>query len=509
MITNILEYLEQTVAWLPGKRAFWNEETSVTFGQLHQDARAIGSYLLRRGIRREPVAVLMPRRPRSIGAFLGAVYAGDYYVPLDETLPKRRLMELLEKISPRVIICDEDTCHLLNGSPFVSARVNYKDAAQETLCEAALAMVRARQVDTDPVYVVFASGSAGAPKGVMGCHRGVIGYIEHLGSLLRCDSNTVFGCHTPFYSDACLKEMMCTMKYGASTCLISKEKLMFPVQLVKYLNAEGVNTLCWQPSALSMISSLGTFEKIRPEHVHTVTFSGEVFPTAQLNLWQSALPKARFLNLYGPTEATGVCCYYEVTRRLNPGEQIPIGRPFPNASILLLGENGQDVPPGTAGEICIRGSCLTLGYFRDPESTDAVFVQNPRNPDFPEKIYRTGDLGRYNHRGELEFLGRTDGEVKLQGHRVQLEDVEKIAGACEGVQTVCCLLSAGSGRLHLYYTGECAPRDLILNMKQQIPRYMLPHGCFRLKVMPMTPSGKIDKGQISVIMAKKEAQTAS
>ncbi len=509
MITNILEYLEQTVSWLPGKRAFWDEHTAITFQQLHRDARAIGSFLLRRGIRREPVAVLMTRQPRSIGAFLGSVYAGDYYVPLDETLPKSRLMDLLEKVSPKVILCDEECFSLLNGSPFAAARVLYDEAAQEPLSEAGLNMVRARQVDTDPVYVVFTSGSAGDPKGVMGSHRGVIGYIEHLGSLLRCDSNTVFGCHTPFYSDACLKEMMCTLKYGASTCLIPKEKLLFPVQLVDHLNREGVNTLCWLPSALTMVSSLGTFDKVVPQHVRTVAFSGEVFPVAQLTLWQSALPKARFLNLYGPTEATGVCCYYEVTRRLNPGEQIPIGRPFPNASILLLGENGQDVPTGTAGEICIRGSCLTLGYFRDPEGTAAAFVQNPRNPDFPEKIYRTGDLGRYNHRGELEFLGRNDNQVKLQGHRVRLSDVETVAAGCEGVQTVCCLLSAGSGRLHLYYTGECSPRDLILNMKQQLPRYMLPHGCFRLKMMPMTPAGKIDRCQVTAIMARKEAQTAS
>ena len=138
---------------------------------------------------------------------------------------------------------------------------------------------------------------------------------------------------------------------------------MFPLKLVEFLNEKKINTICWVVSALTMISAFGTFEKAIPEYLTTIAFGSEVFPIKQFNMWRKNLPDARFINLYGPTECTGMSCYYEVNRDFELDEVIPIGRPFKNTDIILLDDDDKQVIQGQAGEICIRGSSLTLGYY--------------------------------------------------------------------------------------------------------------------------------------------------
>jgi len=328
----------------------------------------------------------------------------------------------------------------------------------------------------------------------VGCHRAVIDYVENLCDVMKFDENTVFGNQTPLYFDACLKEIIPTLKYGASTCLISRKLFLQPVKLVEYLNQRRINTLCWVVSALTFISSFGTFEKVTPQYLRTIAFASEVFPIRQLKLWRTALPNTRFINLYGPTETTGICCYYEVDREFGEEEALPVGRPFPNTEIILLDENNRVSKPGEKGEICIRGTRLTHGYFADPDRTAAVFVQNPLNPHYPELIYRTGDIGRYNDRGELVFITRKDHQIKHMGHRIELGEIEAAANACPGVGGCCCVYDEEKQRITLYYTGKA--EDLRQQLKDRLPRYMLPQKLTRLDALPLTPNGKIDRNAL-------------
>jgi len=286
------------------------------------------------------------------------------------------------------------------------------------------------------------------------------------------------------------------LKFGATVHLIPRQLFLFPMRLVEYLNSHKINTLCWVVSALTMISSMGTLEKTVLEFVHTVAFASEVFPTQQLNLWRRALPKARFLNLYGPTETTGICCYYAVDRELDEGEPLPIGKPFPNTRILLLDDQGNLVPGGEPGEICIRGTRLTLGYFADPERTAKAFVQNPLNTLYPETIYRTGDIGKYNPEGELLFLGRKDHQIKHMGHRIELGEIEAAAVSCHPVRTACCIFDEDRKKIILYYTGDALAGEVTSLLKEKLPRYMLPNTIRKLDSMPMTPNGKMDRNRL-------------
>lgn len=493
MQRNILEYLEKTVQCVPDKIAFSSEEEALTFRQLHDQARAVGTFLSQQGHYQRPVVVFMQKQPKTVAAFLGVIYSGCYYVPLDADMPRYRIERIVQELKPAACICDDTTLETAAQLSGIGSIYSYSSLGAGGIDERALRSIRQQQIDTDPIYIVFTSGSTGVPKGVVGCHRAVIDYIENLCAVLRFGEHTVFGNQTPLYFDACLKEIIPTVKYGATTHLIPRKLFLLPVKLVEYLNEKKINTLCWVVSALTYISAFKTFDQVKPEHLHTVAFASEVFPIRQLNIWRKALPNARFINLYGPTEATGICCYYELDRDFGEEDALPIGRPFPNTQILLLDENDQLSPAGEPGEICIRGSRLTHGYYADPERTKEAFVQNPLNPYYPERIYRTGDIGKYNCRGELMFLSRKDNQIKHMGHRIELGEIEAAANSHEAICSSCCVFDDAGKKITLYYVGELTQGELKAELKKKLPRYMIPHSLQRLEAMPLTPNGKLDR----------------
>lgn len=490
---NVMEYLEQIVEKAPDKIAYANEDMGYTFKEVYANSRSIGTFLSRKGLSKEPVVVFMGKHPREIVTFYGVIYSGNYYVPIDEEMPRHRIELIFENLAPRAVICDADTCKLLENLPFEGEVYLYDDMVLQQADTKLLGDIRDRQLDTDPIYIVFTSGSTGVPKGVVACHRSVIDYVDTLSDILKVDSDTVFGIQVPLYVDACLKELYPTLKYGATAYIIPKNLFLFPLQLVEFLNEHKINTVCWVVSALTMISAFGALEREIPRYFRTVAFGSEVFPIKQYNLWKKHLPDARFINLYGPTEATGMSCYYEVDRDFAPDETIPIGRPFKNKEILLLDENNRVPKQGDEGEICIRGTGLTLGYFNNFEKTNEVFVQNPLNKSYPELIYRTGDIGRYNDRGELMFVSRKDNQIKHMGHRIELGEIESAVNQMEEIKSACAIFDQGKKKIVLYYVGDLTSAQIALYLKEKLPRYMIPNIIEKLEEMPLTSNGKINR----------------
>lgn len=496
-IRNVLAYLREIVKIKPDKIAFSDGAVSFTFRDVYERACTIGSYLHTHAIYKRPVVVFMRKSPMEISAFFGIISGGCFYVPMDEEMPRSRMQLILDNVQSPLLICDENT--VSTAKEFAidkSSIVLYSDLLETPIEEDALNDIYERSIDTDPIYIVFTSGSTGVPKGVAACHRSVIDYIEQLSEALSFDENTVFGNQSPLYFDACLKELYPTLKFGATTYLIPKTLFSQPVPLVEYLNKYKINTICWVVSALTMISAFGTFDVVRPEYLRTVAFGSEVFPVRQFNLWRKAVPNATFTNLYGPTEGTGMCCYFRVDRDFADGEEIPIGRPFANREILLLTEDGKLAKPGCEGEICIRGTAVTLGYYNDPERTAKAFVQNPLQNAYPELIYKTGDVGRYNERGELLFVSRRDYQIKHMGHRIELGEIEASADMLDAVQMAACIYDKDKRKIVLFFVGTCTEKELTAALKERLPRYMTPGKVFRLESLPLTANGKLDRTEL-------------
>ena len=338
MQNHVLKYLNEIVKKVPDKTAYSDGTVSLTFREVYAQSRSVGSFLYKKGIYKKPVVVFMQRAPREIAAFFGVITGGDFYVPVDEEMPAGRIQLILDNVKSPLVICDETTAEKAKAFDLKGGEiVLYDDMIGTGIEDEALERIYRSAVDTDPIYIVFTSGSTGVPKGVAACHRSVIDYIEQLSEVLAFDGNTVFGSQTPLYFDACLKELYPTLKFGATTCLIPRSCFSFPVALVEYLNRYQINTICWVVSALTMVSAFDTFQTVKPEYLRTVAFGSEVFPIKQFRRWREALPEATFTNLYGPTECTGMCCYYRVEREFADDEAIPIGRPFENREVLRPG----------------------------------------------------------------------------------------------------------------------------------------------------------------------------
>ena len=493
---NVLEYLDEIAARLPEKAAYCDNHLQLTFAETDQRSRAVGSALAAQGFYGEPVVVFMEKGPAAVSAFFGTVRAGCFYVPLDEEMPRHRIELIFELLQPHAVIYDQSTKAALEGLDFHGTALDYDELIQFKIDEIALQKIRNRAIDTDPIYVVFTSGSTGKPKGVAACHRSVIDYVENLASVLKIDENTIFGNQAPLYVDACLKELYPTLMFGAQTWFVPKAYFSFPLKLIEFLNAKRVNTVCWVASAFTMVAALRILDEVRPAHLRTIAFGSEVFPVKQLNAWLKACPQARFFNLYGPTEATGMSCYYELPAGTvyTQGDKIPIGGPFRNTDVFLLDEENRRIEqPGLPGEICIRGTCLTLGYYADPERTAQSFTQNLSHNRYDEKIYKTGDLAQYSETGELLFLSRKDYQIKRAGYRIELGEIESAAHSVDGLHAACCLFDDEKKKIVLCYAGTILRVDLTEALKSKLPQYMMPNVFHPIDVMPLTPNGKIDR----------------
>lgn len=494
--TNILEYLEHTALIYPNRLAISDGAVSLSFEELLSISRSVGSFLTERGYYRQPILIMMEKSPYAVSALLGVVYAGCYYAVADADEPTLRMRAVFDTLEPAAIICDGSSRARADELTDEKHIFLFDDSALQEHDDAALDAVRRKAVDVDPIYVVFTSGSTGKPKGVVGCHRSVIDYTETLCEALGFSCDTVFANQAPLSFDAPLKEMMPMLKLGASVYLVPRRLFSFPMLLFDFLDKYRINTVCWVASALTLAVSVGALECRRPKYLEKICFGSEVLPRSVYDAWRAAFPCAMFVNLYGPTEATGMSCFWIAERALDENEPIPIGRPFRNTEIILLDGDGLAVPLGEVGEMYIRGSSLTLGYFGGGRESEECFLQSPLNSEYRDTVYRTGDLAYENGRGELVFVSRNDGVVKHMGHKINLAEIETVAQALHGTARACCVYVKEKQKIFLFYTGDVSESELFAHMNAHAPRYMLPESTVRLDVMPLTQSGKLDRRRI-------------
>ena len=378
MKKNILEYLEKSAQKYPDKTAFADENTSCTFKELECTGRKIGTALSRYIAPRNPIPIFMEKSVETIGAFMGAVYAGCFYVLIDTKQPASRLNQILDILKSEVIVTSEKYLKDLEKLGFEGKvlMLSELNAVQED--PIVLETIRNQAVDVDPLYGIFTSGSTGTPKGVVVGHRSVLDFIDCFTELFNITEKDVIGNQAPWDFDVSVKDIYSGLKTGATVQIIPKQLFSFPTKLIDFLIEREVTTLVWAVSALCIISTLNGFEYKVPEKINKILFSGESMPVKHLNIWRKYLPNTMYVNIYGPTEITCNCTYYVVNREFQPGDVLPMGKAFPNEKVFLLDEENHLVEEKNQnGEVCVTGSALALGYYRNPEQTAKAFVQNP------------------------------------------------------------------------------------------------------------------------------------
>lgn len=508
MNINVLEWLEEAVRRRPSQTAFADTDQEICYADLMSGAKRIGCGIMELAAKRgetwrnRPIAVLIDRNIESLILFMGILYSGNFYVPLDDTMPQKRAERILDTLQPVLILNSREQAGLQDEDI-----IGYSDvmelAAQTTgtaqlsaMWEERLLQVRQQHLDTDPLYAIFTSGSTGMPKGVVVNHRSVIDLVAQFAETFEFPDQAVFGNQAPLDFDVSTKDIYNCLYHAGTMHVIPKQYFVLPVKLIPYLNERQVNVIIWAVSALRIASNFKIFEQCMPQYLRLVMFSGEVMPVKDLKYWQAALPGAQFVNLYGPTEITCNCSYYIVDREFEDREVLPIGRAFGNTGMFLLEQETDRLisEPGQMGEICVKGTCLAMGYYNNPEKTAEVFVQNPLQSAYPELIYKTGDLGYYGTAGELLFAGRKDFQIKHMGHRIELGEIEAAVNALAFIDAGCCIYDETKEKIILCYQAkEMCDKRIVQGLRDMLPKFMWPNRYVFFEQMPMNKHGKIDR----------------
>ena len=507
MFTNILDMLENSAQKFPERLAFGDDKKDITFSDLVRKSKVVGTLLADEIEIADPVAFYMDKSVDAACGMFGTVYAGGFYSFLDVKQPQVRTESVLGILEPKVIFTDEDNYDKISGYATNAKIWKLEEVLENNTAieEDKLKNVRDNFQDVNPLYVNFTSGSTGVPKGVVVSHRSVIEFISCFTEIFGIKETDIIGNQAPFDFDVSVKDIYSGLMTGAKVQIIPKKYFSQPTNLMDYLADKEVTTLIWAVSAMCFVSVMKGFDYRLPEKIHTVMFSGEVLPIKHYKIWKKNLPNATFVNLYGPTEITCNCTYYVLDREFGDADVIPMGKAFPNEKVFLLDDNDALVTEkGVQGEICVGGTALALGYYKDREKTDQVFVQNPLNKAYNEMIYRTGDLGKYNEEGDLVYVSRKDFQIKHLGHRIELGEIEAVTMAREGVTRTCCIYDHEKQRLILFYTGEREKVDLMKELRTVLPPFMLPNNLVPVEEMPLNKNGKIDRNKLmSDFLSKK------
>jgi amino acid adenylation domain-containing protein len=479
----------------------WQGRERVTYEELAGRAGHLARRLRDMGVGPDvPVAVCLRRSPAMTVAVLAALGAGGCYVPVDPSYPRERLEMMLEIARPRVLLTQEA---LRDAIPPGDFEVICLDAEEGT--------GPSPQVAVSPdnlAYVIFTSGSTGVPKGVAMPHRPLVNLVawQLQNSVLGPGAKTLQFASLSF--DVSCQELFSTWAAGGTLVLISEELRLDPGALLDALCNQAVERLFLPFVALQQLAEIAAERAAEgasegnpwPEVLREVVTAGEQLQiTPAVAELFTRLPECRLFNQYGPSE-THVATAYALPGPARTWPALPsVGVPVANTRVLLL--DGGLVPAGVAGELCIGGDCLARGYLSRPDLTADRFVPDPFADG--ERLYRTGDLARWHRDGNLEFLGRTDQQLKIRGFRVEPGEIEAVLAAHPAVREAAVVarqdpgvdLKIGARRLVAYVAtqGTVTAGELRAAMRERLPDYMVPSAFHFLEALPLTPSGKIDR----------------
>lgn len=494
--SNVLEYLAEAAQRTPGGTAVVDEFGSYTYKQLQDDSAAYGAALAKYDVANRGVVIMVEKSYDTLAIMLGTLFASGYYVPVDPSVPHARLEHIVEALGNPLLVTTEGTL---------------RDLRLEDVCEAvsleALRSLRAgmRQCDAveptslsvDPAYVLFTSGSTGVPKGVAISHGAIISFIDEFVSEFKFERDDRFANQAPFDFDVSVKDIFGSLAVGATMVIVPRHLFMRPKALVEFLDSQRVTVMVWAVAALCMVNSFHAITSDSLATVRKVLFSGEVMPLAHLKSLLASLSNAEFVNLYGPTEITCNCLYHRIDRASANSGTIPLGKAFRHCEVMVVDEAGRRlVKPGEKGELIVRGPSLALGYVGNREATEKAFAPNPLNSLYGERVYRTGDSAMLTDEGDLVFCGRKDNQVKYQGHRIELEEIDKAFEGFSDVDRCRCAFDSKKNRLCVFYEGVACEKELPKRAASKLPAFMRPASVTKVANMPLNKNGKVDRAML-------------
>ncbi|MEJ2540867.1 MAG: amino acid adenylation domain-containing protein [Gemmatimonadota bacterium] len=496
----------------PAAPALRIQGRALSYADLDRASNRLAHALLDRGL--EPgdrVGIFMHKGLELGVALYGVLKAGGVFVPLDPFLPAARLEAMIQDCGIRHLVASEGVAATLMQLPEGSRPRVYgltpRDGL-ETMDWEAVGGFRdsappERLIDLDLGYIMYTSGSTGRPKGMMHTHRGSLTSARWGAAHVGLGPEDRVASHAPLHFDLSIFDFFSTAQAGGTVVLVPEGVTRFPASFTTYVETEEINVIFTVPFTLIEMLERGAMEQRELSSLRWILFGGEPFPPGQLRTLMQRLPGVRFTNVYGPAEAPSCTCYDVPPLSVDDDTPIPIGTMSRNSQGLILGQDDQECGPGEPGELCVRSSTLTRGYWNRPELNARVFLRLPSEGPLPHIYYRTGDMVSRGEDGLLHFHGRKDRMVKTRGHRVELDEIEAALGLHPEVsEAAAYTVPDDRGSKAILATVALRPdakadaAALIRHLRNHLPAYALPREIAVAADLPRTSSGKIDRTRL-------------
>ena len=462
----------------------------LTYADLDKRANRLAHHLRRQGVRPgDRVGLLLERSVATYVSLLAVLKCGAAFVPLDVSFPAERIAFIAADAGLALLVT---TTHFRSAVGTVCCPVLSLDTAATAIVEESPTRIVVQDDDDALCYIIYTSGTTGHPKGVAVNHSSICNFIESCTPIYGVTaSDRVYQGMTLAF-DFSIEEVWPTFHAGATLVAGPTDHRRLGAGLTEFLIEQKITVLACVPTLLA------TVERDVPT-LRTLLVGGEACPADLVKQWSR--PGRRMLNTYGPTETSVTATWSELV----PGKPVTIGRPLPTYTAHLLDDELRPVGPGEAGEICIGGPGVAVGYVNRPELTAEKFIHDAFSDHPGARLYRTGDLGVYTADGEIEYLGRIDTQVKIRGYRIELAEIESVLLEDSAVAAAIVALVSGDGgvdELAAYVVprrdadfGELRHR-LHATLRQRLPVYMVPGYVERLEAVPMLPSNKADRSRL-------------
>ncbi len=487
------ELVEQQVQRTPHAVALIQGDRKLTYSQLDERASRLANYLCTRSVESEmPVGLCLEQSLEAVVAVLAILKAGGAYVPLDPSYPEHRLEEIAADSRLAMAVTSARFRHRIPAG--IEAVCVDRDSA---LIAEESSITPMRDITPDSAaYILYTSASTGKPKGVVGIHRSITNGLHSVA--YRPDEVC---CLNTFLSYGfSMANLFLPLMSGVPVVVLSDEQIRDSNQMMSVLEKEGVTRIVLVPSVLKQILDPNFAASTRLSKITTIGVAGAKLTPSHFRCLTEAMPQAKLQNRYASTEIGTVAATYDVTdESLAGGQEIPIGRPVANTRIYILDRHMHPVPVGVAGEICVGATHLARGYLNQPALTEQRFIPDPFSPDPGRRLYRTGDLGRFKSNGEIEFVGRVDHQVKINGFRIDLLEVEQALASHLGVsEAVTAVREIGDGQRLVAYVvakpiGTPNASQLRRYLQDRLAAHMIPARFIFLKDLPKLRSGSVDR----------------